>query len=462
MSDERRRIVVVGGGLAGLAAAVEAADRGVQVTLLERRPRLGGATWSFEHRGISFDNGQHVFMRCCEAYRAFLERIGSAGDVALQRRLDVPVLRPGGAIGAIRRTAGPAPLHLAASLLTYPHLSRRRRLAVIRAAVALRRLDPDDGALDRSTFGDWLTARGQDTETVAAFWNLIVLPTLNVPAAEASLKLAAMVFRTALLNRPDAGDIGWSRVPLSVLHGDAARRTLESGGSVVRTGAAVRSVREGPGGRPVVDTDGESIEADAVVVAVPHEAIGAILAPGTVPSQEGLGDLGVSPIVNVHLVYDRPVMELPMAAGVGCDVEFVFDHTEAAGLDDGRQCLTVSLSAAKSYIGRRSADLIEHFEAEMARLLPAAATARVTDSIVTRERAATFAGVPGTQRLRAGPRTALAGVFLAGAWCDTGWPATMEGAVRSGVEAARLAAGSCTAAPPVLGAGLTDTPAVAA
>ena len=448
MSDDRGRIVVVGGGLAGLAAAVEATDRGAAVTLLERRPRLGGATWSFEHRGISFDNGQHVFMRCCDAYRRFLDRIGSGGDVWLQRRLDVPVLRPGGRAGAIRRTAGPAPLHLAASLLTYPHMTRRRRLGIVRAALALRRLDPDEAALDDIAFGDWLAARGQDAETVEAFWNLIVLPTVNVPAAEASLKLAAMVFRTGLLTRADAGDIGWSRAPLSVLHGDAARRTLEAAGSAVRTGAAVRGVRSGAAGRPVVETDGGPIEADAVVVAVPHTALGELLAPGAVPHQDDLGDLGVSPIVNVHLVYDRPVMGLPMVAGAGCDVEFVFDHTEAGGLDDGRQCLTISLSAATSYIGRRSSDLIEHFSAEMARLVPAAAGARVTDSIVTREHAATFSGVPGTHRLRAGPRTAQAGVFVAGSWCDTGWPATMEGAVRSGVEAATLAAEFAASAPP--------------
>ena len=449
----RPRVTVVGGGLAGLAAGIEAADRGAEVTLLERRPRLGGATWSFERRGISFDNGQHVFMRCCDAYLWFLERIGSAGNVRLQSRLEVPVLRPGGPAGAIRRTAGPAPLHLLAALATYPHLSRRRRLAVIRAALALRRLDPDDAALDRTTFGEWLAARGQDAGTIEAFWDLIVLPTVNVPAAEASLKLAAMVFRTGLLTRADAADIGWATVPLSVLHGDAARRTLEAAGADVRTGAAVRGVRNGPGGRPVVEIDGRGTEADAIVVAVPHDAAATLLPAGTVAGQERLGELGTSPIVNVHLVYDRAVTELPMAAGNGSDVEFVFDHTAAAGLDDGRQCLTISLSAARDYIGRRSADLVEHFGAELARLIPAAAGARITESMVTRERAATFAGVPGSHALRAPSRTALAGVFLAGAWCDTGWPATMEGAVRSGVEAARLAVDFAVASP---------TPAVAA
>ncbi len=461
MNERRPSVVVIGGGLAGLAAGVEAADRGAAVTLLERRPRLGGATWSFEHRGISFDNGQHVFMRCCEAYRKFLERIGSAGDVRLQSRLEVPVLRPGGPAGAIRRTRGPAPLHLLATLATYPHLSRRRRLAVVRAALALRRLDPDDIALDRLTFGEWLAARGQDAATIEGFWDLIVLPTVNVPAAEASLKLAAMVFRTGLLSRADAADIGWATVPLSALHGEAARRTLEAAGAEVRTGAAVRGVRIGSVGRPAVELDGERIDADAVVVAVPHDAAGGLLPPGTVAAQERLGELGTSPIVNVHLVYDRGVTELPMAAAIGSDVEYVFDHTAAAGLDDGRQCLTISLSAARRHIGRRAADLVEHFGAEMARLLPAAASARITESMVTREQAATFVGAPGSHALRAGGRTALDGVFLAGAWCDTGWPATMEGAVRSGLQAGRLAAERAAAATPAPDSG-SGEPAVAA
>ena len=172
----------------------------------------------------------------------------------------------------------------------------------------------------------------------------------------------------------------------------------------------------------------------------PPPAAGGLLPPGAVAHQERLAELGTSPILNVHLVYDRSVTELPMAAAVGSDVEYVFDRSAAAGLNDGRQCLTISLSAARRHIGRRSADLVEHFSAETARLLPGAAAARITESMVTRERAATFVGAPGSHALRAAGPTALAGVFLAGAWCDTGWPATMEGAVRSGVQAGRLAA----------------------
>ena len=432
--------MVVGGGLAGLSAAVEAADGGAAVTLLERRPRLGGATWSFERHGIWFDNGQHVFMRCCTAYRAFLERIGSADGVWMQSRLDVPVLAPGGPVGSIKQTPGPAPLHLAPALLTYPHLSLRQRLGVLRAGLALRRLDPDDPALDDVAFGDWLSARGQDATAIETFWNLIVLPTVNATAADASLKLAAKVFVTGLLTEAGAADIGWARVPLSALHGDAARRVLEAAGNEVRTRVPVKAVRTGAGGGLEVQADGQVIEADSVVVAVPHDAVAELLPPGTVAAQDRLVELGTSPIVNVHLVYDRPVTGMAFFAGVGTDAQFVFDRTGGAGLDDGRQCLAVSLSAAESYIGMASADLVPHFTAELARLLPAAADATVTESIVTREHSATFLGVPGTDSLRAGVESGLPGAYLAGAWSGTGWPATMEGAVRSGTEAGRLAA----------------------
>ena len=389
-----------------------------------------------------------MFLRCCTAYRAFLKRIGAADQVFLQRRLDIPVLRPGGPVGAIRRTAGPAPLHLAPALLTYPHLKLRQRLRVLRAGWALRRLDPDDPALDDVAFGDWLTDHGQDREAVETFWNLVVLPTVNVTAAEASLKLAAKVFVTGLLTEAPAADIGWSKVPLAALHGDAARRTLESAGAEVRTRAGVTGVRTNSSGGLGVQVDGERMAADSVVVAVPHDAVDSLLPPGSLPDQDRLGDLGVSPIINVHLVYDRRVTDLGMFAAVESDVEYVFDRTEAAGLDDGRQCLALSLSAADSYLGWSAADLITHFHGELARLLPAAARATLTESIVTREPAATFNGVPGTHRLRANTECNTPGVYVAGAWCDTGWPATMEGAVRSGARAGRLAARFAAAAPP--------------
>src|ERR1700730_1973588 len=163
---------VVGGGLAGLAAALELADSGAEVTLYEARSRLGGATFSFERNGLWLDNGQHVALRCCTAYLGFLRRIGSDRLLPLQKRLHVPVLREGKRRASISRVSLPAPLHLAPSLLTYSPLSLGERISATRAALALRRLDPDDGAVEGESFGSWLHAHGQSDATIAALWNL--------------------------------------------------------------------------------------------------------------------------------------------------------------------------------------------------------------------------------------------------------------------------------------------------
>jgi len=436
------RIVVVGGGLAGIAAALCCVDAGASVTLLERRPRLGGATWSFARRGLWYDNGQHVFLRCCTAYQAFLARIGAEDGVRLQDRLAVPVVAPGGRRAWLRRHRLPAPLHLAPSLAGYRHLPPGWRLRAAAGALALRGVDPDDPGADAVTFADWLTAHGQNGATIEAVWDLIGRPTLNVTAAEASLAQAAMVFRTGLLGDPAAADIGWARVPLSQLHAAPAARALTRAGAEIRCGAAVEAVERGSHGGPAVRLGpgraGESggievIAADGVVVATPPPVAAGLLPPGTLPGP--VERLGTSPIVNVTVVYDRRVTDLPLAAGIGTPVQWVFDRTEPAGLRRG-QCLGVSLSAADAYIGRRPADLVALFTAALAALFPAAGRARVEDAVVTREPAATFRCRPGTRALRPGARTGLPGVTLAGAWTATGWPATMEGAVRSGLTAA--------------------------
>jgi phytoene dehydrogenase-like protein len=179
------RVVVIGGGLSGISAALTLADAGAQVTLLERRQRLGGLTWSFWRNGLSFDNGQHVFLRCCSAYLEFLERIGADDDVYLQPRLDIPVLSPKGTSASIARSSLRAPFHLAPALARYKHLGIGDRLRLAWPALALSRLDPDDPSLDSVTFGTWLSRHGQSDGAIERLWNLIALPTINVPAAEA-------------------------------------------------------------------------------------------------------------------------------------------------------------------------------------------------------------------------------------------------------------------------------------
>lgn len=434
------RVVVVGGGLAGLSAALELADGGAAVTLLERRPRLGGATWSFQRRGLWFDNGQHVFLRCCTAYIGFLERIGATSFVHLQDRLDVPVAAPGRRTARLRRGHLPAPLHLAQSLARYHHLPVADRARIGRAALALRRIDLTDPALDQTTFAEFLRRRGQHPAAIERLWDVICTPTVNLRAADASLLLAATVFKIGLLTEASAGDIGWARVPLSKLHAEPARAALERAGASVRTGAGADAVQvhEDGGTLTVHVAGGEAFDADAAIVAVPHHSAARLLGevPGCSEQARTWADLGTSPIVNIHLVYDRRVMDEAFVAGVDTPLQFVFDRTASSGLREG-QCLAVSLSAADEWLGVPSDELVAMADAELRRLFPAGAGATRIDAVVTREQAATFRGVPGTQALRPGPRTAIPNLYLAGAWTDTGWPATMEGAVRSGLAAAR-------------------------
>jgi hydroxysqualene dehydroxylase len=441
-----RRIAVIGGGLAGVSAALTAVDAGAEVVLFERRSRLGGLTWSFERHGLWFDNGQHVFMRCCTAYRGFLDRIGASDQVILQPRLEVPVLAPGGASSSITRTDLPAPLHLAGSLARYRFLSLGERAQLARAVLPMRHLDPDDPALDQITFGRWLADHGQSSNAVERLWDLITLPTVNVPAAEASLAMAVKVFRTGLLDSSDGGDIGWSQVPLRQLHAENATRALSVSGVEMRFGSRVEGLARSTDGWAVSTTEGAD-PVDAVIVATPPDVAAALVPVGTLPAVEGLG---ASPIVNVHLVLDRKVTDLPMAAGVGTPIQFLFDRTASSGVSDG-QCLSISLSAADTYVGQRPEELVRSFRQALDDLLPSARAARLLDGTVSRERAATFRAVPGSAALRPPARTSLPGLAVAGAWCDTGWPATMEGAVRSGQSAASVALG-----------GLGDEPAVPA
>lgn len=434
------RVVVVGGGLAGIAAALDCADAGRAVTLVEVRPRLGGAAYSFERDGLWLDNGQHVFLRCCTAYRELLERLGSSADTVLQSRLAIPVLAPGRPVAWLRRSALPAPLHLAGSLLRYTHLSLRERVAAARAALALGRVNPNDPQTDARGFGEWLEQHGQSPGAVEALWELIGRPTLNLRPDDASLAAAAFVFRVGLLERADAGDIGYARGPLQRVHGEAALRKLRAAAVEVRLGCRAERIEASPDGSLVVHGADEQLDADAVVLAVPHERAARLLPEGAVRDPELLTDLGTSPIVNLHIAYDRRVLELEFefAAAVGSPVQFVFDRTGSSGLEHG-QCLAVSLSAADAEIDATADELQETYLPALAELLPGARGARAERFVVTRERAATFRAAPGARRLRPGPRTGVAGLALAGAWTDTGWPATMEGAVRSGHAAARVA-----------------------
>ncbi|MEU8119502.1 hydroxysqualene dehydroxylase HpnE [Spirillospora sp. NPDC049024] len=432
-------VAIVGGGLAGLTAALALQEAGLRPTVYEARPRLGGATHSFTRDGLTVDNGQHIFLKCCSAYQGLLARLDALDRVRVQDRFDVRVLTPDGPGGRLRRAKAPGPLHLLPALAGYRLLSPSDRLRAVGASLALDRVDPADPSLDRISMGTWLAEHGQRPWARAALWELFVTAALNVRLDGAALGPAAFVCQTALLGRADAADIGVPAVPLGDLHGTLPAARIERNGGRIHLNAKVTAIDAGP--KLVVN--GSPVGADAVVLAVPHRAAAGLVPEEAAPDRARWDGLGSSPIVNVHVVYDRPVLRVdgadpPFAAAVGSPVQWVFDRTAVSGLTGGGQYLAVSVSAADRWIDTPTAELRSVYLAELRRLLPAARRARVTDFFVTRERHATFRQSPGSDALRPASATRLPWLFLAGAWTDTGWPDTMEGAVRSGLTAARL------------------------
>ncbi len=430
------RVAVVGGGLAGISAAIQLADRGWQVTVFEARPRLGGATYSFDRGGLAVDTGQHVLLRCYSTHRALLERLEVSHLVPVQQRMEIPVLRPGCPPSWLRRGAyGPAPLHLIPAVLGFAALSPVERLNAVWAAAALSRVDPTDHRHDLETFGNWLVRHGQGERAIARLWGLVCLAALNIEPEQASLALAAKVFRTGLLDSRTGGDIAVPQAPLSELHDRPVRRLLGRLGARLATGNRVTAIEPDGDGLVVRTATGE-VEVEGAVLAVPHQQAAQLVPAAACPNRDRWAGLGSSPIVNVHLRYDRPVTALSFAAAVDSPASWIFDRTLATAAEG--QYLVVSLSAADHQLRRPAGELVDEQQAALQALFPAAREATLLDGFVTREPHATFRQGAGTQALRPTAHTLLPRLALAGSWTDTGWPDTMEGAVRSGLTAATL------------------------
>lgn len=428
------RVGVIGGGLAGITAALACTDAGASVVLIEALPRLGGATFSIKRNGYWLDNGQHVALRCCTEYRRLLRRLGTDRFLELQPRLSIDVLDADGRAATFARSELPAPFHLLRALAGFGHLTPRERFSAARAVHALRSVDPADPIGETTTFGGWLRAHGQSARAIDRLWDLIVLPTLNLHADDASLAAAAFVFRTGFLETSDACDLGVPTVPLGRLHGEAAASALAANRVQVQLRTKVDRIIPLDDGFEL-DVRGDRVPVDRVICAVPHDVAPGLL-PDGVYTAEAAEVLGASPIVNLHLHYDRPVLGTTVAAAVDAPVQWIFDRTAASGVAEG-QLLAVSLSAAEAEIGRPKAQIVAEATAALERMLTRARRARLLDAAVTRSPRATFRAAPGAGRLRPPARTGIPGLALAGAWTDTGWPATMEGAVRSGHAAAR-------------------------
>ncbi len=430
-------VAIAGGGLAGLAAACELADAGYTVTLIEKRPFLGGRSYSYTDKatGLTVDNGQHVFLGCCTEYIAFLERLGVRDAVQLQKRFRVRVIDKIWGESVLSAANLPPPAHLLPSLLKFKSLSPGEKAM---AGWALSQMQMTDRArhpeLDDITFEEWLLARKQSPQAIRALWNLIVLPTLNGDTSRVSADLALMVFQEGFLRSRNGANVGWAKVGLSKLLPEAAQRYIEERGGRVRLGEGVGAV-EVEGGRVTgLQTEAGPVTADAYIVALPSESVLDVL-PAALQRDEffsRIARITTSPIVNVHLRYDRRVWRRGFAAFLNTPVQWVFNKSKLWGEEGPAQYLDVSLSGAHDFIDLPSAEIIQLITKEMFALFPETRGAELTRSLVVKQRDATFDALPGIRALRPTQATPLPNLFLAGDWTQTGWPATMESAVRSG------------------------------
>ncbi len=435
------RVVIVGGGLAGLASAVGLAGKDLDVTLLESRPRLGGRASSFPDpaSGELVDNCQHVSMACCTNLADFCRRVGTAD--LFRREPGVLFLSPEGKYSTLRSGPLPAPLHLSGSFLRANYLTFAERL---RVGYGLMRLVFDRSPEHPEPFETWLRRHGQTERTIDRYWATVLVSALNERLDRMDVGHARKVFVDGFLRDREGYRMELPLVPLGELYGTRLESWLAGRGVKVRLTTGVRSVDlDGEGAvETVVLRSGESVAADFVVLAVPFDRVDGLLPVGARGRMAGLarlGELDASPITGVHLWFDREVCPVDHVVTVGRLVQWVFNHTALQGHRAGEgkgQYLQVVISASYDLVALDNATIRDRVLADLAAIWPESKQAVLERWRVVTEHGATFAVRPGVDAIRPRQRTEIDGLFLAGDWTDTGWPATMEGAVRAGYKAA--------------------------
>lgn len=432
VSAVKSSVFVVGGGLAGLSAAVGLAQHGARVTVLESRNRLGGRAGSFTDAatGQMVDACQHVSMGCCTNLAHFLRTVGVAHFLEPQPKLYF--VTPDGRASVFKADPWPAPLHLGRALAGAHYLTPLEKLRVgygmVRLLCANATADPP--------LLPWLLKHKQTRRTIDRFWGIVLVSALNETVDRVGLKYAQKVFRDGFVRHRDAFTVHVPRVPLGRLYGDELRAWLSAHGVTLRENTGVRALHGTVSGITGVELrDGEQLSADQFVLAVPFDRVCDLLPPelAALPYFAGSRELTPSPITSVHLWYDRPALKLPHAVLVDCLSQWVFDRGETS---PGEFYLQVVVSAARDLKGLGRDEIQRRVADELARVFPSARGAQVLRARVVTEHTATFSAVPGVDRWRVSQGSPVPNLAVAGDWTDTGWPATMEGAVRSGYLAA--------------------------
>ena len=429
---------MIGGGLAGLSSAVALADAGLCVRLLERRPFLGGRAASYDlPGGEHVDNCQHVTLGCCTNLAHFYARIGSSHKIAFFNELYF--VDSAGHRAVMQASPLPPPLHLAPSLLLYPFLNWTDRHAIGHAMMAIARRGDGNGIRDGSgeSMLAWLRRHGQSQAAIDKFWNVILVSALNEEVSRTDARYGLDVFWKAFLSNRRGGLFGVPRAPLGDLYENVAAAIERLGGSVVLR-APVRGLRVSDGRIAGVQMDGGAEEtADLYVLAVSHQAFLDLLPSSVIDGEPDFADvrrLRVSPITGVHFWFDREVMAERFLATLDTITQWVFNKSQLYGRPGGY--LQLVISASYDLMQRSRQEIIDLCRSELRVLLPATREANLLKATVVKEAAATFSPEPGSDDWRPTQRTPLPNLYLAGDLTRTGWPATMEGAVRSGYLAA--------------------------
>jgi squalene-associated FAD-dependent desaturase len=439
-----KSVIVIGGGLAGLSSAVALADAGLRVRLLERRPFLGGRASSYMlPGGEHVDNCQHVTLGCCTNLDDFYRRTGAAKLITFYDQL-IFVDRDGRR-SVMHAAALPAPLHLAPSLVLYSSLSMSDRRAIGRAMLAIARRGGNNanGDAEGRSIAEWLRLQGQSPAAIERFWAVVLVSALDEELGRTDARYALDVFWKAFLSNRDGWRVGIPSVPLGELYG-GCRAAIENRGGEVSLRASVRRIRVADGRVAAIEmNDGREETADLYVIAVPHDALLDLL-PAEVVEREAsfsnLRRLRVSPITGVHFWFDREVMSEPFLTLVDRTTQWIFNKSRLcegkSSTPESGQYLQLVISASYGLMSRSRQQIIALCLDELREVLPESRGAKLLKATVIKEAAATFSPEPGCDRWRPPQRTPLANLFLAGDWTATGWPATMEGAVRSGYLAA--------------------------
>ena len=452
-----RSVIVVGGGLAGLSSAVALAEAGFRVRLFEKRPHLGGRASSYVlPGGEHVDNCQHVTLGCCTNLVDFYRRVGAAHKIRWYDRLIFS--DAAGRRGVIEASPLAPPFHLAPSFALFPSLAWADKSAIARAMLAITRSGgrpPDVGGAAGVTMLDWLRRHDQTQASIERFWRVVLVSALDEELGRTDARYGLDVFWKAFLANRNGFRIGIPAVPLGELYG-GCRQAIERRGGEVLVRAGVRAIRLEHSRVVGVELDNHDLEtSDYYIAAVPHDQLAGLLPANVVerePAFANLSRLRSAPITGVHLWFDRVVMTEPYLTLLDHTTQWIFNKSllygssappagpdvagQAGAAVENCQYLQLVISASYELVPRSRQDIIELCRRELQEILPPARQARLLKATVIKETAATFSPEPGCDRWRPPQSGPIKNLFLAGDWTATGWPATMEGAVRSGYLAA--------------------------